>query len=98
MARTALAISEAETARWSRRTRRLRCAPVASSTWEALDDLLQEPGVAIGVGERGERAVAGVAGVWPGHSSDGAAVVEDPAGVVEHVADVDALGEELGSG
>jgi CO/xanthine dehydrogenase FAD-binding subunit len=34
--------------------------------WQSAGDLLDEPGVAVGVAERAERPVAGTRGVWPG--------------------------------
>src|SRR3954452_724165 len=79
---------------WRRCREMWRGGVGASSAWEALGDLLEEPCVAVGIGERCERAVAGTTRVGAGHLSGGAAVMEEPAGVVEDLADVDPSGEE----
>jgi hypothetical protein len=53
-------------------------------------DLLQEPTVAVGIAERGERSVVGVVRRRAGDARLGPGVVEDAAGVVEDLADGDA--------
>ena len=64
-------------------------------TRKASRDLLDEPGVAVRVTERHERAVALALQRRAGRPSLGAGVVEDPAGVVEHRAHVGAVADEL---
>src|SRR5581483_12421383 len=65
-----------------------------SSPREPGGELLQHPVVAVRVPERGERAVAAPLRVRAGDAVWRAGVVEDAPGVVEHVADVDAVADE----
>src|SRR3954451_5687471 len=69
--------------------------PGRSPPRRLLLDLLQEPAVAVRGAERRERPVARVVPRRPRHPCLGAGVVEDPAGVVEDLADLDAAADEL---
>jgi hypothetical protein len=64
----------------------------------ALTDLLEDPFVAIGIGEPDERAVRPSAGIHAGNFVRRRTVVENSADVVEEVADVDAATDQRRSG
>src|SRR4051812_26563856 len=70
----------------------------SSAPGQPLGDLLEQPGVAVGVAERGEGRVAPALRVGAGDTRPLPRVVEHPARVVEGVADVDAALDELAAG
>src|SRR5688572_50390 len=66
-------------------------------------DLLEQPAVAVGIAERGERAVAAILGIWAADAEPPKKVgvvraVVHAAAVVEHLADRDAATEQLVAG
>src|SRR3954453_993591 len=72
------------------------CATPLSATGQPGLDLLEQPAVAVRVGEGDERAVVGAPGCRACLAPAGPGVVEDPGHVVERLADVDASGDEVG--
>src|SRR5438067_1947790 len=70
----------------------------SSAPGQPLGDLLEHPGVAVRVVERGERRVAPAVRIGAGDACPLPRVVEDPARVVEGLADVDAPLGELAAG
>src|SRR5690349_25040335 len=69
-----------------------------SPAGQAGGDLLDDPAVAVRVTEGDERGVAAALGIRAGHPGLGAGVVEHPARVVEHLADLDAAAGQFGAG
>ena len=66
--------------------------------WSPLLDLLEQPVVAVRVAERGKRAVVATFRIRAGYASVVPGVVEHSDGVVEHLADLDAVVDELVAG
>ena len=62
---------------------------------KARRDLLQQPAIPVWILERGEREVGTTFRVAPGHARVLDGVVERTAGVVEHLANVDAAGDQV---
>ncbi len=68
-----------------------------SAPREPRREFLEQPGVAVGVAERGPRLVGLALRVRAAHARRGAGEVE-PAGAVEHLGHVDAAGDQVGAG
>src|ERR1700733_5737374 len=60
--------------------------------------LLKVPTIAVGIGERSERDVASMRGIWTGHPVLGPGVGEHSLDVVHHLGDVKPEADHLGSG
>ena len=69
-----------------------------SAAGKTCGDLLHEPGVPVRIGEGHEGPVAGTVSRRPRDPVRDAGVVEYPAGVVEHLADLHAAAGQVGSG